>query len=84
MSDAKNTDEEQEISPEEATHRRAIEQEKSVYRESFDKLRVLKPEIEHIRKVRTLENYLRSINVMLTSKNIVDTRKESRNPSNSV
>ena len=52
LSDAKGTDdEEQEISPEEATHRRAIEQEKIVYRESFDKLRVLKPEIEHIRKV---------------------------------
>jgi len=51
LSDAKGTDEEQEISPEEATHRRAIEQEKSVYRESFDKLRVLKPEIEHIRKL---------------------------------
>jgi hypothetical protein len=51
LSDAKGVEEEAEISPEEATHRRAIEQEKTVYRESFDKLRVLKPEIEHIRKV---------------------------------
>lgn len=40
-----------ETSAEENTHRRAIEQEKLVYRESFEKLRVLKPEIEHIRKV---------------------------------
>lgn len=32
-------------------HRRAIEQEKVIYSESFEKLRVLKPEIEHIRKV---------------------------------
>lgn len=32
--------------------RRAIEQEKVVYKESFERLRVLKPEIEHIRKVR--------------------------------
>lgn len=38
-------------SPEEATYRRAIEQEKAVYKESFEKLRVLKPEIEHIRKL---------------------------------
>lgn len=38
-------------SPEEATYRRAIEQEKTVYKESFEKLRVLKPEIEHIRKI---------------------------------
>lgn len=55
LSDAKSSGEDSEqpaeISPEEATHRRAIEQEKAVYRESFDKLRVLKPEIEHIRKV---------------------------------
>lgn len=58
LSDAKATDEEQEISPEEATHRRAIEQEKTVYRESFDKLRVLKPEIEHIRKVGTVNSIL--------------------------
>lgn len=40
--------------PEEETHRRAIEQEKVVYKESFENLRVLKPEIEHIRKI--LEN----------------------------
>jgi hypothetical protein len=33
-------------------NRRAIDQEKVVYKESFDRLRVLKPEIEHIRKVR--------------------------------
>lgn len=31
--------------------RRAIDQEKGVYKESFEKLRVLKPEIEHIGKV---------------------------------
>ncbi len=30
---------------------RAIEHEKTVYRESFEKLRVLKPEIEYLRKV---------------------------------
>ena len=30
--------------------RRAIEQEKDVYKESFEKLRQVKPEIEHIRK----------------------------------
>ena len=40
-----------EESSEEQTYRRAIEQEKAVYQESFDKLRVLKPEIEHIRKL---------------------------------
>ena len=34
---------------EEETYRRAIEQEKHVYKESFDKLRTLKPEIEHIK-----------------------------------
>jgi hypothetical protein len=33
------------------TDRRAIEQEKVVYKEGFERLRVLKPEIEHIRKV---------------------------------
>ena len=32
--------------------RKAIEQEKVVYKESFDKLRTVKPEIEHIRKVQ--------------------------------
>jgi hypothetical protein len=31
--------------------RRAIDQEKVVYKESFERLKVLKPEIEHIRKV---------------------------------
>jgi hypothetical protein len=31
--------------------RKAIEQEKVVYKDSFERLRVLKPEIEHIRKV---------------------------------
>lgn len=35
----------------EKTYRRAIEQEKTVYKESFERLKVLKPEIEHIRKV---------------------------------
>ena len=38
-------------SPEEQTHRRAIEQEKVVYKESFERLRILKPEIEHVKKV---------------------------------
>jgi kinesin family protein 6/9 len=38
-------------SPEEQTYRRAIEQEKAVYKESFERLRILKPEIEHIRKI---------------------------------
>jgi hypothetical protein len=36
---------------EEKTYRRAIEQEKMVYKESFERLKVLKPEIEHVRKV---------------------------------
>ena len=40
-------------SAEESAHRRAIEQEKAVYKDSFDALRVLKPEIEHVRKVCT-------------------------------
>ena len=39
------------MTPEENTYRRAIEQEKAIYRDSFERLRVLKPEIEHIRKV---------------------------------
>jgi len=38
-------------SPEEQTHRRAIEQEKVVYKDSFERLRTLKPEIEHVKKV---------------------------------
>ncbi len=46
--DATGADDE---SPEEATYRRAIEQEKTVYKESFERLRILKPEIEHIRKI---------------------------------
>jgi hypothetical protein len=41
----------EEESPEENTHRRAIEQEKVVYKDSFERLRMLKPEIEHIRKI---------------------------------
>lgn len=40
-----------EETPEEQAHRRAIEHEKTVYRESFEKLRVLKPEIEYLRKI---------------------------------
>jgi hypothetical protein len=32
-------------------YRRAIEQEKTVYKENFDRLKTLKPEIEHITKV---------------------------------
>lgn len=38
-------------SKEEETYRRAIEQEKVVYKDSFETLRILKPEIEHIRKI---------------------------------
>jgi len=41
----------EEESAEEQTYRRAIEQEKEVYKESFEKLRQVKPEIEHIRKI---------------------------------
>lgn len=48
-----NDDDNHAETPEETTYRRAIEQEKTVYKESFDRLKVLKPEIEHIRK--TLE-----------------------------
>eukprot|EP01035_Chromulina_nebulosa_P018170 gene18170-23828_t len=44
----------EEESSEESSHRQAIEQEKVVYKESFEKLKILKPEIEHIRKI--LEN----------------------------
>ena len=40
-----------EESPEEQTYRRAIEQEKAIYKESFERLRILKPEIEHVRKL---------------------------------
>ena len=36
---------------EEETYRSAIEQEKAIYKESFDTLRILKPEIEHLRKI---------------------------------
>jgi kinesin family protein 6/9 len=49
-SETKENDE----SPEEKTYRRAIEQEKDIYKESFEKLRYLKPEIEHIRKVNII------------------------------
>jgi kinesin family member 6/9 len=44
-------DEENMESPEEEKHRRAIEQEKNIYKESTDRLRVLKPEIEHVRRI---------------------------------
>ena len=50
MRDNEN-EEGEEMTPEENTYRRAIEQEKAIYRDSFERLRVLKPEIEHIRKV---------------------------------
>jgi hypothetical protein len=53
--DEEETDE-METTSEEHTHRRAIEQEKTVYRESFERLRILKPEIEHIRKVTSLSS----------------------------
>jgi kinesin family protein 6/9 len=53
--DNNNDDDENEVedveTEEEVTYRRAIDQEKVVYKESFDRLRVLKPEIENIRKV---------------------------------
>lgn len=39
------------ISPEEDAHRRAIEQEKIVFKETYDQLGVLKPTIENIKKV---------------------------------
>lgn len=42
---------EEEESQEEKSYRRAIEQEKCVYKESFERLRVLKPEIEHVRRI---------------------------------
>ena len=34
--------------------RRAIEQEKVVYKDGFERLRILKPEIEYVRKVSTV------------------------------
>lgn len=40
-----------EDNPEEETYRSAIEQEKAIYKENFETLRVLKPEIEHLRKM---------------------------------
>jgi len=49
--EGKSQEEGEEETPEEQTHRRAIEQEKAVYKESFERLRVLKPEIEHVRKI---------------------------------
>jgi hypothetical protein len=49
--DSKETDGNSETVEEEETYRRAIEQEKAVYKESFEALRVLKPEIEHVRKL---------------------------------
>jgi kinesin family protein 6/9 len=50
-SDSKSGEEGSDETPEEQSHRRAIEQEKVVYKESFERLRVLKPEIEHVRKI---------------------------------
>ncbi len=47
-------EEDNENDKEEENHRRAIEQEKIIYKDSFERLRVLKPEIEHIRKVRII------------------------------
>jgi kinesin family member 6/9 len=40
-----------EADKEEESYRRAIEQEKTVFKDSFEKLRTLKPEIEHVRKL---------------------------------
>lgn len=37
--------------PEEVSYRRAIEQEKDVYKDAIDKLKTLKPEIEMLRKM---------------------------------
>ena len=42
---------ENESDREEESYRRAIEQEKTVFKESFEKIRTLKPEIEHVRKL---------------------------------
>ena len=44
-------DSDEEESEDEGKYRRAIEQEKTIYKESFERLRVLKPEIEHVRKI---------------------------------
>ena len=53
-------------SPEEQTHRRAIEQEKVVYKDSFERLRVLKPEIEHVKKVSSFSpGFFRSLLISL-------------------
>ncbi len=38
-------------STEEESYRRAIEQEKKIYTDSVTRLKELKPQIEHIRKV---------------------------------
>ena len=51
LDDKRGDDDADDESPEEQTYRRAIEQEKAVYKESFERLRILKPEIEHIRKI---------------------------------
>jgi len=48
---SENSEEVDDETPEETTYRRAIEQEKVVYKDSFERLKVLKPEIEHIKKV---------------------------------
>eukprot|EP00605_Chrysophyceae_sp_TOSAG23-4_P001469 GSChrysophyteH1.ASY1.ANO1.1605.1 assembled CDS len=49
--DGEGKDAEPTESAEEEKHRRAIETEKAIYKESFERLRVLKPEIEHVRRI---------------------------------
>ena len=70
-------------------YRKAIEQEKIIYKESFDKLRVLKPEIENIRKL--LENLKTKIQSQfdewynnLHSRNIYDDNNNSQSKSVSI
>lgn len=41
-------------STEEESYRRAIEQEKKIYTDSVTRLKELKPQIEHIRKVSSV------------------------------
>ena len=47
--------------------RRAIEQEKVVYKDGFERLRILKPEIEYVRKVST-------VNITFSTNSICDHR----------
>ena len=82
-----------EICAEEETYRRAIDQEKDVYKENFESLRVLKSEIEHLRKilektrVTLLAQFDRWFNALhhrdgevLSSSSIAHTSGHSRTP----